>query len=77
MAFFYTSITGIIDSILLCFLFSQEDDGYEIQEGDEGFQRYLYEHYDACPETVEGGKGAFIVGESSKIILRFSLSHDM
>ena len=53
--------------LFIYFLFSQEDDGYEIQEGDEGFQRYLYEHYDACPETVEGGKGAFIVGESSKM----------
>ena len=49
------------------------NDGYEIQEGDEGFQRYLYDNYDACPETVDGGKGAFIVGKSSNILLCYTI----
>ena len=44
------------------------NDGYEIQESDEGFQRYLYENYDACPETVEGDKGVFIVGKSNILL---------
>ena len=48
----------------------QLDDGQELHDHDASLQRYLYEHYDACPETVDGNKGAFIVGKESACLPR-------
>lgn len=45
------------------FIFWQLDGSRDLQDNDESLQRYLYEQYDACPETVDGARGAFIVGK--------------
>ena len=46
--------------LILCI---QLDGSQELHDNDSSLQRYLYQQYDACPETIDGNKGAFIVGK--------------
>ena len=65
MLTFFSDICDSVFFFLFFFwFFFQLNPGYEIHQGDPGLQRYLYENYEACPESLEGGKGAFIVGKT-------------
>ena len=47
-------------------LLFQLDDDYQISR-DGGHQSYLYSHYENCPQTFDGGQGAFVNGKYCQI----------
>ena len=50
-------------AFIACFIFSQLNSGYDIPHGDPDFQRYLIDNFRSCPDPVDGGRNAFIIGK--------------